>query len=457
MVNVTKISPPPPRNKSPPFKQMTYTHLHKSHHYTQPWRRGYYAALDIGSTKIICLIGKGKPNGALHVEGYGWCQSAGIHNGAITDLRLAEAAIRYAIAEAEIMAERSIERIIVNLPCGHPVSRVFNIPFRVGKRVVTDTILQRVAIAARQQATTKSRKIIHILPINFIVDDTECVLDPRGYLCDNLNARIHIIDAADTPLTNLQTLLARIDLKVEGFVVSPLASSFSVLDVDEYTLDTTVIDIGGDTTSFALFDEGRVLHTGFINVGGTHITHDIAHRLNTSTLNEAERIKTLFGSVELTTPIEHDMISVELRDNHIPHMEHVSRSQLCHIIRPRIEEIFKQVREQLSNAGFTIDTRKRFVITGGGSLLDNISSVAEQNLTSYGFNESNPNTSCTVRLGHPKHVSGVPYSNTASFSTSIGLLKWTMSTNSPFGSIKYRKPQPTSLLQKIVSVLRKDL
>ncbi|MBO7072580.1 MAG: cell division protein FtsA, partial [Acetobacter sp.] len=240
---------------------MSHIHSLKNNQYSQPWRQGYYAALDIGSTKIICLIGKGKPKGILHVEGYGWCQSAGIRHGTITDLRAAKAAIRHAIAEAEEMAARSIDRIIINLPCGRPMSRLFNIRYPIGRRVVNNTDLKRIFTAAYKQATTKNREIIHILPVDFIIDNTDCVHDPRGYLCEVLNARIHIIDAAENSITNLKTLISSIGLKVEEIVVSSLASSFSVLNADELSRGVTVIEIGGDTTSLALFAEGHVLHT----------------------------------------------------------------------------------------------------------------------------------------------------------------------------------------------------
>ena len=440
---------------------MTHIHSFKNNQYSQHWRQGYYAALDIGSTKIICLIGKGKPNGVLQVEGYGWCQSAGIRNGTITDLRAAEAAIRHAVAEAEVMAARSIDRIIINLPCGHPTSRLFNIRYSVGRRVVDDTDIKRIFTAARKQAATKNREVVHILPVDFVIDDTDRVLDPRGYLCEVLNARVHIIDAAETSITNLKTLLARIGLRVEEIVVSPLASSFSVLDTEELVHSITLIEIGGDTTSLALFSEGHVLHTSSINIGGTHITHDIVNRLNTSTFDEAERVKTLFGSVELTTQIEQETIPVELCGNNIPHLEHISRAHLCRIILPQVERIFKQLREQLDNISYTKATNARIVITGGGSLLDSISLIAEQILgtrvlTLHGSSDSSL-VPCSIRLGCPKRVSGTPRENTASFSTATGLLKWTMSTSPPFGCIKIHKTQPTNLLQKLVSVIRKDL
>lgn len=440
---------------------MVHIHSLKNNQYSQPWRQGYYAALDIGSTKIICLIGKGKTNGILHVEGYGWCQSAGIRHGAITDLRAAEAAICHAIAEAEEMAARSIDRIIINLPCGHPISRLFNIRYPVGRRVVNSTDLKRIFAAACKQAATKNRKIVHVLPVDFIIDDTECVLDPRGYLCEVLNARIHIIDAVETSIANLKTLISRIGLKVEEVVVSSLASSFSILDADELSHGVTVIEIGGDTTSLALFAEGHVLHTSSINIGGTHITYDIANRLNTSTIDEAERIKTLFGSAELTTQIEQEIIPVELCGNNFPHLEYISRADLCRIILPQVERIFKQLREQLDNINYTKTANKRIVITGGGALLDNVSLIAEQVMgvrvfTPYGSSDSSLSP-CSIRLGYPKRISGISRESKAIFSTATGLLKWTMSTSSPFSGIKFRKNQPTNPLQRLVSIIRKDL
>nr|WP_234395229.1 cell division protein FtsA [Acetobacter papayae] len=311
------------------------------------------------------------------MSGYGWRKSEGVKGGAITELREAEAAIRATVAQAETMAERPIDRVVVNLSCGHPASRLFNVRWPIGGRVVTEADIRRVVTEGRLQASVQGREVIHTLPIDFTVDDTEGVSDPRGHVCETLKARLHIIDAATTALLNLETVLARTELKVEALVSSPLASGLSVLDADERELGTTVVDMGGGTTSLAVFGDSQMLHTAQIAVGGLHVTRDIARGLSTS-LENAERLKTVYGSADLSTDVEDELLTVELLGNDVPHFEQISRAQLGRIIRPRMEETLELVREKLDGAGLGMAASGRIVLTGGGSLLDGIRPLAER-------------------------------------------------------------------------------
>ncbi|MFT8597794.1 cell division protein FtsA [Acetobacter orientalis] len=423
------------------------------------WRNGYSAVLDIGSTKITCLIGKGEPNGGLRVVGCGWRRSDGIRNGAITDLHKAEAAIRATVGQAEMMAERTIDRVVVNLSCGHPASRLFNVRWPVGSRVVTEADIRRVVTEGRLQATVEGRDVVHTLPIDFTVDDTENVADPRGHLCDTLKARLHIIDAASTALLNLQTVLSRAELKLEALVSSPMASGLSVLDADERELGTTVIDMGGGTTSLAVFGEGQILHTAQIGIGGLHVTRDIARGLSTS-LENAERLKTVYGSADLSSDVEEDLLTVELLGNDVPHFEQISRAQLGRIIRPRMEETLELVREKLDGAGLGNAASGRIVLTGGASLLDGMRPLAERILGSPAAKgRHGPAFTRSVRLGRPKHITGLPEKTAAAagFATAAGLLSWAASTERPFGDVEFREAAPSGLLQKLVAFIREKV
>lgn len=421
------------------------------------WRNGYSAVLDIGSTKITCLIGKGEPNGMLRVAGYGWRRSAGVRNGAITELQEAEAAIRATVAQAENMAERTIDKVVVNLSCGHPASRLFNVRWPIGGRVVTEADIRRVVTEGRVQATVQGREVIHTLPIDFTVDDTEGVSDPRGHLCETLKARLHIIDAATTALLNLETVLNRAELRMEALVSSPLASGLSVLDADERDLGTTVVDMGGGTTSLAVFGEGQILHTAQIGVGGLHVTRDIARGLGTS-LDNAERLKTVYGSADLASDVEDDVLTVELLGNDVPHFEQISRAMLGRIIRPRMEETLELVREKLDGAGLGMAASGRIVLTGGGSLLDGIRPLAERIMgvpVSVG-RHSGPGFTRSVRLGRPKNIAGLPEDTAAAagFATAAGLLFWAASAERPFSDVEFREAAPSGFLQKLVAFIR---
>ena len=263
----------------------------------RPHRPGVFGVLDIGTTKITCLIGRGDPDGTLRVMGCGWQRSRGVRLGGITDLAESERAIRAAVGQAESQADHHLRSVTVNLSCGQPESRLFNVRWPVGGRAVTDADIRRVVNEGRARAATDGRDVIHALPLTFSVDETTGVEDPRGHHCDGLAARLHVVDASATSLRNLAAVLARCDLDIAELVAAPLASGLSVLVEDERELGATVVDMGGGTTSMAVFAEGQVLHTAQLPVGGMHVTNDIARMLSTSVAH-AERLKALYGNCQ---------------------------------------------------------------------------------------------------------------------------------------------------------------
>lgn len=217
---------------------------------------------------MTCLIGRGEADGSLRVLGHGWRRSRGIRNGAIVDLREAEQAIRATVGQAEDAADKRLDHVVVNLSCGQPESRLFNARMPIGGREVTEADMSRVIAEGQARAHTEGRTAIHTLPIGFAVDETQGILDPRGHLCDQLTARLHIVDAASTALRTLDSVMMRAELKMSGLVSAPFASGLSVLDEDERELGATVVEMGGGTTSLAVFGEGMLLHTAHLPVGG---------------------------------------------------------------------------------------------------------------------------------------------------------------------------------------------
>ncbi|NVN13354.1 cell division protein FtsA, partial [Nguyenibacter vanlangensis] len=338
------------------------------------WRQGVFGVLDIGSTKIMCLIGRGESDGTLRVLGHGWRRSHGVRSGGIVDLRDAEAAIRAAVGQAEDMAERRLDNVYVNLSCGHPESRLFNVRWPVGGREITESDVRRVVTEGRMRAMSEGRSILHTMPLDFSVDETAGVADPRGHLCDQLTSRLHVIDASTTALRNLETVLTRAELKIEELVSAPLASGLAVLDADERELGVTVVDMGGGTTSIAIFGEGQLLHTACLPVGGMHVTRDIAHVLSTSP-DSAEWLKTMYGSAELSADDDLDLLPVQLIGDDDNHFVKVSRAKVVSIIRPRIEETLEMVRDRLESAGVGRAADGRVVLTGGASLLDGVGNM----------------------------------------------------------------------------------
>ncbi|GBQ10680.1 cell division protein FtsA [Komagataeibacter rhaeticus] len=410
---------------------------------TRRLRTGPFSVLDIGSTKIVCLIGRGEPDNTIRILGHGWRRSHGVRSGGIVDLREAESAIRAAVAQAEDMATERRDSIFVNLSCGHPESRHINARWPIGGREITKTDVSRIIAEARARALSEGRSAIHTLPLDYAVDDTQEVLDPRGHLCDLLSARLHVIDANTTALRNLEAVLSRVELKIEGMVSSPLASGLAVMNEDERNLGATVVDMGGGTTSIGVFGEGRLLHTATIPVGGLHITRDIAHGLSTS-IDNAERLKTIHGSAELLAGDDHDPILVQLIGDNDHHYVKIPRAKIVSIIHPRVEETLEMVRDRLEMAAVGPASDGRVILTGGGSLLEGIGPMAARILNRQ------------VRLGRPRRIVGLP-ENPATwpmFSTSAGLLAWAAGAADEMGEPDTRDARPDSLVRRFVDFIR---
>ncbi len=408
----------------------------------RPYRPGVYGVLDIGTTKITCLIGRGEPDGSLRVLGCGWQRSRGVRLGGITDLAEAERAIRAAVGQAESQADHHLRTVTVNLSCGQPESRLFNVRWPVGGRVVGDADIRRVVNEGRSRATTDGRDVIHALPLSFSVDETAGIEDPRGHHCDQLSARLHVVDASATSLRNLAAVLGRCDLDIAELVAAPLASGLSVLVEDERELGATVVDMGGGTTSIAVFGDGQVLHTAQLPVGGLHVTKDIAGMISTP-LGSAERLKVIYGNAEASSDDEREMLSVQQIGEDEHQFTRMSRARIVAVIRPRIEETFELVRDRLDSAGLGRATAGRVVLTGGASQLDGITPMAARILNRQ------------VRLGRPVGVRGLPDNATGpGFATATGLLSWAAGAGRTLHDIDFNEPRPPGLVRRLVEFLR---
>ena len=275
-------------------------------------RSAPFGVLDIGTTKIVCLIGRTESDGTLRVLGCGWQKGRGVRAGGITDIEEAERAIRAAVGQAEDMADTRLRGVTVNLSCGTPESHLYNVQWPVGGRPITDADIRRVVTEGRGRAAMEGRETIHAMPLGFSVDETPGVADPRGLFCEQLTARVHVIDAAIPALRNLSGAVEKCDLDISELVSAPYAAGLSVLVEDERELGAILIDMGGGTTSVAVFNEGQLLHTAQLAVGGGHVTNDIA-RLLTTPVAHAERLKTLYGTAHSSSDDERELLPVPLR------------------------------------------------------------------------------------------------------------------------------------------------
>jgi len=375
-------------------------------------RAGPFGVLDIGSTKVTCLIGRTESDGSLRVLGGGFSRSRGVRGGGITDLEEAERAIRAAVALAEEMADYRLRTVTVNLSCGQPESRLFNVQWPVGGRQVTEADVRRVISEARARSMTDGRETIHSLPISFSVDETLGVADPRGHHCDQLSAKLHVVDALSMALRNLGAAVMRCDLEIREVVCAPFASGLSCLVEDERELGATLVDMGGGTTSLAVFGEGELLHTAQVPVGGQHVTRDIAGVLSTP-IDNAERLKTLYGNAQGSPDDEREILPVQLIGEEDHQFARIPRSMVVGIIKPRLEETFEMVRDKLDGAGLGRAASSRVVLAGGASQLVGVRELAMRILNR------------PVRLGRPAAIRGLPEAASGpAFAAATGMLAW---------------------------------
>jgi cell division protein FtsA len=405
-------------------------------------RAGPFGVLDIGSTKVVCLIGRTESDGTLRALGFGWQKGRGVRGGGIVDLEAAEKAIRASVGQAEDMADTRLRSVTVNLTCGQPESRLFNVQWPVGGRAVDESDVRRVVNEARARAGVDGREVIHALPLTFSVDHTDGVTDPRGLFCEELTARLHVVDAVSTALRSLGACIARCDLDIGELVSAPMAAGLATLVADERELGATVIDMGGGTTGMAVFGESQLLHTAQLPVGGLHVTNDLARLLSTPVAH-AERLKTLYGNAQSCPDDEREMLPVPLVGEEEHQLAKVPRSMVVNIIRPRLEETFEMVKERLDSSGLTRAAGTRVVLTGGACQLAGARELAGRILNKQ------------VRLGRPTTLRGLPDSATGpAFATAAGLLAWTAGEGRTMHDVDLEVERPAGWVRRVVNFLR---
>lgn len=396
--------------------------------------------LDVGTTKIACLIARLAPaeqsdmlRGRTHrcrILGIGHQRSRGLKGGVVVDMEEAELAIRHAIDAAERMAGVQAESIIVNVTGGRLGSQHYSAHVNVGGAPVGDYEIHRVLEAAASYTAAQGRAVLHSLPTGFSLDGASAISDPKDMIGEQLGADMHVASCDTAAVRNLMLAVERCHLDIEAMVATPYASALAVLADDEPEMGATVIDMGGGTTSIAVFANGRLIHVDAIAVGGNHITMDVARGL-TLKLSDAERIKTYYGSCIGSASDDRETISITQVGNEDDVPSHMPKSQLVHIIRPRVEEILELVRERLNGAGFNNLEGQRIVLTGGASQLTGMAETARKVL------------SPTLRIGRPLGVQGLPESaKSPAFAGAVGLLIYPQ-----FAAIEHFEPRRSRILQ----------
>lgn len=377
------------------------------------------AALDVGSSKVACLIGRVvDDSGAMEVIGVSNRPSSGIKNGVVVDLDKAESAIRSCVSAAENMAAPvlggfPLRDVIVNVSGSYISSQRCSVEVQINGDGISDNDVLRALAQAQESEASEDRELIHTIPTFFRVDGQKGVRDPRGMFGENMEVDIHLVSGECSALRNLFTPIERAHLDVSGCCSSAYAAGLASLVEDELDLGCTVIDIGGGVTSFAVFHSGYMIHCDTIPLGGKTVTSDIAKVLITS-VADAERVKLLYGSAIASHTDETDMIDVPvLGEDEMSKPNHVPRAYLVGIIQPRFEEIFEIIRQKLTDTGLGKVLSRRVVLTGGASLTPGLRDLAQHVLDKQ------------VRLGRPIRMGGLPDAVSGpAFAATAGLLTY---------------------------------
>ncbi|MBN4016670.1 cell division protein FtsA [Rhodospirillaceae bacterium AH-315-P19] len=409
-------------------------------------RNGMIAALDIGTTKICCFIAERKDDGTLNVTGIGHQRSKGLRAGAIVNMDAAEQAILAAITSAETMTGETIREVIVNLSGGAPGSKLVDVEVPLSRDAIGDNDIDRAIAEGFPNDLPEERALLHTIPTGYRIDGSNGIDDPRGMFGHRLGVKINLITAMESAVRNLSVCIERCHLDVHAMVESAFAAGLASLVDDEMQLGATLIDIGGGTTSIAVFMEGTVCYTNSIPIGGQHVTNDIARGLSTP-ISHAERMKTLYGSALTSQTDDRELIDVpSVGEDERARANHVPRSMLTGIIKPRMEEIFELVRNRLEASGFDHLAGRRVVLTGGASQLQGTRELAADILGKQ------------VRLGRPIRLRGLAEATGGpAFATCAGLLGYALrDTPDPSGKILFSQSRPSGRTGRIGQWLREN-
>jgi cell division protein FtsA len=384
-----------------------------------PRRSAIVAALDIGTSKIVCLIARLKPQSpqevlrrrshGIEILGLGHTGARGMKGGAVVNLADAEEVVRQAIDIAEREAGVQLESVAVSVSSGRLASELYAASVNVAGPTITDGDIARVLAAGSQHSVRHGRVVLHSLPIGFALDDVRGIGEPRGMLARRFGVDMHVVTADAAAIRNIMLAVEHCHLSVESMAAAPYVAGLSVLADDEADLGAALIDMGAGTTTVAVFSGGRFIHADGFALGGHHVTMDLARGLN-ARIADAERIKTFYGSVLAGGSDERDMISVAPVGNDEP-PQFVSRASLVRIIKPRVEEILEMVRDRLAASPFAAEPRAHVILTGGACQLSGLPELAGRILNR------------PVRIARPLGISGLPdAAKGPAFAAAAGLL-----------------------------------
>jgi cell division protein FtsA len=348
--------------------------------------------LDIGTSKVVAIVGEISELGDLQVIGIGTHPSRGLKKGVVVNIESTVQSIQRAVEEAELMAGCEIHSVYAGIAGSHVRSLNSHGIVAIRDKEVTAGDVDRVIDAAKAVAIPADQKTLHVLPQEFIIDHQEGIKEPIGMSGVRLEARVHMVTGAESAAQNIIKCVQRCGLTVDDIVLEQLASSFAVLTEDEKELGVCLVDIGGGTTDIAVFAGGSIQHTAVIPIAGDQVTNDIAVSMRTPT-QYAEEIKIKYACALSQLANADETIEVPSVGDRPP--RRLARQTLAEIVEPRYEELFSLIREELRRSGFEEMIAAGVVVTGGTSKMEGAVELAEEVFH------------MPVRLGVPQHVEGL--------------------------------------------------
>ncbi|MBJ6609274.1 MAG: cell division protein FtsA [Candidatus Thiothrix moscowensis] len=369
-------------------------------------------ALDLGTSKVVALVGEINDAGRLEIIGIGSYPSRGMKKGVVVNIESTIQSIQRAVEEAELMAGIQIRTVYVGIAGSHVRSLNSHGIVAIKDKEVTDNDVDRVMDAARAVAIPADQRILHVLPQEYVIDQQEGIREPVGMSGVRLEARVHLVTAAHSAAQNLVKCVERCGLNVEDIILEQVASSYAVLEDDEKELGVCLVDIGGGTSDIAVFMNGAIHHTAVIPIAGDQVTNDIAVAVRTPT-QHAEEIKIKYGRALRQLADENELIEVPGVGEREPRS--LSAQTLASVIEPRYEELFSLVLQELRRSGYEERIGAGIVLTGGSSKMRGVRELAEEVFH------------MPVRIGMPRNLGGLRGEvENPIHSTGVGLLLYGM-------------------------------
>lgn len=385
--------------------------------------------LDIGTSKVVAIVGELSPDGELAIVGIGSHASNGLKKGVVVNIDSTVQSIQRAVEEAELMAGCQIHSVYAGIAGSHIRSLNSHGIVAIKDREVFAQDIERVIDAAQAVAIPADQRILHILPQEYRIDDQDGVKEPLGMSGVRLEAKVHLVTCAVNAAQNIEKCIRRCGLEVDDIILEQLASSYAVLTEDEKELGVCMVDIGGGTTDIAIFTDGSIRHTGVIPIAGDQVTNDIAMALRTPT-QHAEDIKIKYACALAKLAGAEETIKVPSVGERPP--RDLSRQALAEVVEPRYEELFTLVLAELRRSGFEDMLPAGIVLTGGTSKMEGVVELAEEIFH------------MPVRLGAPQNISGLrDIVNNPIYATGVGLLQYGLKQQGGSGAATFESSDST--------------